>query len=449
MKVRTSLLLALCVTAAVSTGAAAQPADADQAALRQRIEASFDVVPLSDGLALRPKTRRSDVRLIEVTDTIAINGTPVSGGELRDKLGDAADAVLQLSYLEPAARRALFESAVEEQPAVVAPREEPDETVAPRPRRDDRDRRRARGDRVRVFGSVHIREDESISGQAVAVLGSVRVDGEVGDQVVAVLGSVDLGPHAVVGGDIVSVGGRVRRDPGAQVRGSVTEVALGAPGTDVHIRPWGWMAGWDPFSFAGPWGAMPRFMGTVFRMVLLMLLAGLALLLARSAVENSAQRVSDDPLKATLVGIVAQILAIPVFFLTAMVLVITVIGIPLLLLLPFALLFLLLLALVGFTGTAAAIGARARRRMNLAADSPFLDVAVGIVAILLVLLVGRLLAIAGLGPFAFLLAAAGFGIEYLAWACGFGAVLMNLFARWQSRRATRATVVVTPEAPQA
>jgi hypothetical protein len=448
MKVRTSLLLALCVAAAVATGAAAQRTDADQAALRERIEASFDIVPLSDGLALRPKARRGDVRLIEVTDTIAINGTPVSGGELRERLGDAADAVLQLSYLEPAARRALFESAAEEPPAVL-PREEPDETLASEPTRDERSRRRARGDRVRVFGSVHVREDESISGQAVAVLGSVRVDGEVGDQVVAVLGSVDLGPNAVVGGDIVSVGGRVRRDPGAQVRGSVTEVALGAPGTDVHIRPWGWMAGWDPVAFVGPWGAMPRFMGTVFRMVLLMLLAGLALLLARSAVENSAQRVGDDPLKATLVGIVAQILAIPVFFLTAMVLVITVIGIPLLLLLPFALLFLLLLALVGFTGTAAAIGARARRRMNLAVDSPFLDVAVGIVAILLVLLVGRLLAIAGLGPFAFLLAAAGFGIEYLAWACGFGAVLMNLFARWQSRRTVRAPVVATPETPPA
>ena len=44
-------------------------------ALRQRIEQRYNVVPITNGVALTPKNRRGDVRLIEVSDAIAINGT--------------------------------------------------------------------------------------------------------------------------------------------------------------------------------------------------------------------------------------------------------------------------------------------------------------------------------------------------------------------------------------
>jgi hypothetical protein len=431
------------MAAALAVAAAAQaPATADQQALRARIEAAFDVVPLTDGLALRPKTRRGDVRLIEITDTIAINGTPVTGRELRERLGGDADGVLQLSYLEPDARRGLFEAAAETTPP--AAQETPQET-ARAPSDDERPRtRRARGDRVRIFGNVRVEEDESISGQAVAVIGSVRVDGEVGDQVVAVLGSVELGPHAVVDGDIVSVGGRVRRAPGALVRGGVTEVALTGPDRGAISVPW---MDWGPSEwFGGPWGVVPRLVGTTFRLVLLLLFAGVTLVVARTAVERSGQRATEDPIKSTLVGIVAQILLVPLFVLTAVVLAITLIGIPLLLLLPFAALFLVLMALVGFTGTAGAIGQRVRRRFSIGGESEFADVAVGILVILLPLLLGRFLAFGGwaAGPFAFLLVAIGFAFEYLVWACGFGAVLTNAFTRWQARRTAAPVAPSTP-----
>ena len=101
---------------------------------------------------------------------------------------------------------------------------------------------------------MNVGEDEEVSGQVVAVMGSVRIDGEVGDQVVAVLGSVDLGPRAVVRGDVVTVGGRLRKAPGAQVRGAVTEVSLGDPGMRVHLSPW--FDGWGQsicLAGSGPW----------------------------------------------------------------------------------------------------------------------------------------------------------------------------------------------------
>ncbi|HSL22263.1 MAG TPA: hypothetical protein VK886_12065 [Vicinamibacterales bacterium] len=459
MRIRAALVMAFCVAAmaAVPAAAAAQ-SPADTQALRARIEARYDIVPLTDGIALRPKARGGDVRLIEIADgAISINGSPVTGGELRDRVGRDADAILQLSYLDAAERSTLF--------AQPEPRREPTEPrasereegaaepAAPAAVEPERQRaRRSRGDRVRVFGSVSVPRDEEIDGEVVAVFGSVRVDGVVRQQVVAVLGSVDLGPEAIVRGDVVSVGGRVRRAEGARIEGAVTEVSLNSPGMDVHVEPW--MGGWGfgPFG-TGTWGAVPRLIGSTFRLLLLALLASIALLLARGTVEGAAQRVSDEPVKATLVGVAAQILVIPVLVLTAIILAVSIIGIPALLLLPFAVLLLLLMALAGFAGSAFAAGAWVRRRFSLSTQPGYVDLWIGVVALLLPLLVGRVIALAGwgVGPLVFLLIAIGLCIEYVAWTSGFGAVLANAFGRWQARRASRATpppVTTTTAAPQ-
>ena len=441
------LILAACTAA---TAGAQQPTADEQQALRARLEERYNIVPLSDGVALTPKTRRGDVRLIEVSDTIAINGTVVTGRELRDRVGSDADAILRLSYLEPSARRALFASGREapgdrtperetgERPAPTEPAQPP---AAPEERSS---RHRAHGDRVRVFGNVNVEENEEVTGQVVAVLGSVRIDGEVGDQVVAVLGSVDLGPKAVVHGDIVSVGGRVRRAEGAQVRGGVTEVSLDNANTNIHISPW--VGSLGVLSLLDGFGAFPRLMASMFRLLLLVVLTSLALVVARRTVEGSADRIADNPIKATLVGIAAELLVGPVLFLTALILAISIIGIPLLLLLPFVVLFLLVLAVVGFSGTALAAGQWARRRFGLGTSPGLIDVAIGVVLILLPLLIGRLVALGGwaTGPFSFLLIAAGIGLEFVAWSAGFGAVLTNAFGRWQARRSVPGAIAPTP-----
>ena len=436
-----SIVLSTLITTALTVAVVArQPTDEEQRALRARLEERYDIVPLSNGVALTPKRPRSDVRLIEVSDTIAVNGNVVTGRELRDRVGADADAMLRVSYLDPAARRALFASGAG-RPTTLEP---PAETTTP----DARRTHRAGGDRVRVFGDVRVNEDEEVTGQVVAVIGSVRIDGEVGDQVVAVLGSVDLGPKAVVNGDIVSVGGRVRRAAGSQVRGAVTEVSLADADARLHIAPW--LGGFGAPSWFGGFGAFPGLLASTFRLLLLVLLASLALVVARSTVEASAHRLADDPIKATLVGIAAEILAVPVLVLTAVVLAISLIGIPLLLLLPFVVIFLIVLALVGFSGTALAMGQWARRRFGLSTSPGIIDVCLGVVLILLPLLLGRVVALGGwpASPVSFLLIAAGMGMEFLAWSAGFGAVLTNTFGRWQARRRVSATVTPAPPAVQ-
>ena len=447
MRFCTTLVLVLALLGGSAIDA--QRSDENRQALRDRIEARYDIVPLNDGIALRPKARGRDIRLIEVTGgSIAINGTVVSGRELRERAGADADAILRLSYLSDAEQRELFAAPA---PASALPDAQPVERAEPGPAAppsrptapSSGGGRRTTGERVRVFGDVVVQPDEVINGQVVAVLGSVRVDGEVTDQVVAVLGSVDLGPKAIVRGDIVSVGGRVRRAAGAQAQGSVTEVAVGGSGMRVHMSPW--LDDWGPWQF-GSFGEVPRLVGTGVRACLLILVAGIALVVARRSVEASAQRVSDNPVKATLIGLVAQLMILPVLIVTAILLAISIIGIPLLLLLPFVVLFLILMAVVGFTGTAVAIGSAVRRRLAPDATAPFVSLAVGILVILSPLLIGRMLSVIGwpATPFAMLLMGTGFGVELLAWASGFGAVLTNGFNRWQASRAARNVVAAPP-----
>lgn len=472
MRTRTASIVLFLGVIAAAHAAATQSGPGDHQEIRARLTERYDIVALSNGVALRPRSSMRDVRLIEVADgTILVNGAAVSGRELRERVGGDADAILRLSYMTReelsalasesagtrsggAARAPADASAPGDTPSAQPP-DEPVERATPAPpstaRPDNRNeaapRRRSNGDRVRIFGNVRVNEDEIVTGQVVAVLGSVRIDGEAGDQVVAVMGSVDLGPHAVVHGDIVSVGGRVHRAPGARTYGGVTEVALTDP--DIHIPGGPWTGGWTAFMPFANFGALPRLIGSGFRLVLLLLLAGIALLLARRTVEASAHRVADNPLRVTLVGLIAEILILPALVLTAIVMAISIIGIPLLLLIPIVVLVLILMALVGFTGTAAAVGQWFQGRMSLGPSTSFVSVCVGILVILSPLLLGRVLALAGwpATPFAALLIGAGFVVELLAWASGFGAVLTNAFNKWQAGRPPRSQPLAPPAVP--
>lgn len=459
MKPRNVLLLLVALTLAAAPAVrAGQLTEDEQRSLRDRIQARYDVVPLSDGVALRPKSRTKDVRLIEVEDgSILINGATVTGRELRERIGADADLILRLSYIGSKEHRAMFQEEPKlEEPRVEEPRLDERGPEFERPRDVERyGPARANqlwGDRVRVFGDVTVARDEEIMGEVVAVFGSVNVDGAVRQEVVSVFGSIELGPEAFVRGDVVAVGGRVIRAPGSRTGSgvseiSLSEISLGNPDFRMNIPPvfrgWGGPLHW----FGGEFAAVPRLIGTIVRLGLILLVAGMALLIARPSVEGAAERVSDSPIKATLVGLTAQLLIIPVLLLTALLLVMTVIGIPLIALLPFVVLFMVLLAIVGFTGTASAVGGWALRRIGVSA-APFAEVTVGVLLLLSPLLVGRIFAVAGwtMTPIAVLLISLGFIIELLAWSSGFGAALSNSYARWRARRTIRRNGT-TPAAP--
>ena len=166
--------------------------------------------------------------------------------------------------------------------------------------------------------------------------------------------------------------------------------------------------------------------------------------------KESAQRVADEPMKATLVGLAAWVLVVPMFTLTAIVLVDldrrhsaadppAVCGAD-----P---------AADGASSDSAAPPAPSASGRGADSGSArrrgFVDICLGILIILLPLLVGRFVAFGGwpLSPIVFLLVATGLAVEFLAWSSGFGAVLTNAFSRWQATRSARTASRTAPTTP--
>lgn len=418
------------------------PTDAELR-VKQAIQSAFRVLPVQNGIILVPKSRRPGVDNIELREgTVAVNGTVVTGAELRQRLGRDADAILELSYLDPGTQRRLLVAAEATAPpggestappapgvAVEEPREPREAEARPdvAEPRDERTIRRRSSGRVRLGGNITVDEDESVNGAVVAIGGDVDVNGRVHDAVVAVGGSVRLGPKAEILGDVTTVGGSVSRDPSAVVRGQVNEVEF----PSIRLRPIGpWSVHVDPWWGHGPWRGV-RLIGTLVRMGLFALLAALILLLAPRGVERIGRVVRDEPGKAALVGFFAELIFVPLLIVTILFLVISIVGIPLLVLVPFALLAFFVALLMGFTGAASAVAHAARDRFGWSRPSPFALLIVGLLLIWGVTMIGRVLALPG-GPFAWFAGAVllvGFLVEYAAWTVGLGGAILTRFGR--------------------
>ena len=283
-------------------------------------------------------------------------------------------------------------------------------------------RRTVRRNVVRFGGDVHVPADERWSGDVVLFGGDLRVDGEVSGDIAVIGGSADFGPGAVARRDVTIVGGRVTRHPDARFSRDLNEV--GFDGLDLGL------SGLD----GGPWFRWPRpaplrgsrdLMETFLRFAFLGLLGSVVLLVAAGSARRVADRVTREPLRAGVVGFLAQLLFLPLLLVGSVVLVITLIGIPLLVLVPVVVVAALVVLLLGFTGVVQLVS-------RLLARGPRSDLAlfwVGLVLLMTPALFGDALQMVG-GPFrlfAVVLGVTGFVVEYLAWTAGAGAVILNWF----------------------
>jgi hypothetical protein len=400
--------------------------------LRTRLEPRFAIVPIANGVVLTPRFKTS-IRSIELSDaTIAIDGAPVTGREVRERLGDDADLLLQVSYLDSAARRSLgIGTTPPQKPAELAPGMDSDAMEPDAPRTP---RARRREDIVRIGGSVTVDNDEYVRGDVVVIGGSANINGEVNGEVVVVGGSARFGPQADVRGDITVVGGGLTRDTGAVTRGAINEVGFGGipwrRGWE-HRQSWDWMDGIYPVA---------RLTGTLVRLTLLILLTTLVLFVAKAPVEQIADRVAADPMKSWFVGFLAEMLFIPVLIMAAVVLAISIIGIPLLVLLPVAVVALLVVMLVGFTAVAYHIGRLLQDKVDALRTRPYAATLAGILLIVSPVLLARLVGLTGdLGFVVWPIAAVGFLLEYSVWTAGLGAAALVRFNRPPQQPA-----VVTP-----
>jgi hypothetical protein len=405
---------------------AAQRDQPDLAALRTSIERRFEVLQIRDGVVFKPRGSSSGAQSIEITnDLIAIDGQPATGPELRQKLGsEDADLVRQFSYLTRDQQRDLFASTREPSaPSVLPPAPPPPPEPAPFSRFERRNRGRRDGDRVQIGSNVTITEGEVVDGDVVAIGGNVTVDGEVRGDVVAIGGVMALGPKAQVANNVVVVGGPLRRDPGARVGGRVQTVGLGS----MNFGDWRWTANPLWLFWGSMVGAAFALVFTLTRLAILCLLAALVVLFGRSYMERTADRVATETVKAGAIGLLSQLLFLPVLVITIVILVMTIIGIPLLLLLPFVFLGLGIVGVVGFTAVGYRLGTLLMARLGRPADNPYTTTIAGIVLVLSPLLLARLLGL--IVPFTFGLGLIGMLLEYVAWTVGFGAVALTRFGR--------------------
>ncbi len=428
----TLLMLSFAPTslAQATAGSAAQEVAPTLGELRDRIERRYQVLPIQDGVVLMPRYR-TDVQSIELANgSIGIDGEPVTGAELTQRIGDDAEDITRLSFMDSTTRRVLFgigPPPVPEAAADVAvDAATTDDTAAEpsdeeEPLEDDDEGATfvsEEGDQVRIGGSVNVPAGKHVDGDVVAVGGSVRVDGHVDGDVVAVGGSVRLGPNAVVEGEVTSVGGTIHRAPGAVIHGAVNEVAFG-PHLEFHPQ-WG---------FSPMIGEIGGLIGTVLWIAFLAFIVSLAFLLARGPVERMEYRMATSAWKAAAVGLVSWLLFIPVLVMTTVILAISIIGIPLLLVIPFAMLALAIGILLGFVAVAKYIGHEAERRFGWDHTNPYLSILIGVGFLTVLTLFGGALGLIG-GPFGIfggILTAIGLVIQFAAWTIGFGLFLLTRF----------------------
>lgn len=446
--------------------------------LRERTLERFDVKLLSRGVLLEALDDDSAVSTIEISrGELAADGEVVAIGQLRERLGEAdSNLVLQLSELEEAQLRGLFaaeltEVAViaevvvdEEELAEEELAEEVEEAVAAL------EKKLRKKDTQVVFGtSLTVEEDEvareavvfgapltvrgKVKGDAAAIGSSATISGVVTGDVVAVGGSVHLEDGAEVSGDVVAVGGTVEESGDVEVGGQRVSVPFGADfpfwriGSGAFFRPDGWHGGED-WHF-GPMDVAMSAAWTGFSLIMFLLFACLVLLLGRKPLERMERKVATEPWKSGLVGLLSQILILPLFIVVLLVLVISIIGIPLLLLLPFAIIGLLLLAFMGFCAVAMRLGRILEERFGWTLASPYLVLVLGIAAIAIWSLIADLLDFGGGWLWFFVMMFAIFGalVKYVAWTVGFGAAVLTRFGTaegWGGQAAPPAPVTPTP-----
>jgi hypothetical protein len=289
---------------------------------------------------------------------------------------------------------------------------------------------RTTGARVAIGRSIQVDRDEEVTDAVVVIGGSLRVEGRVRDGVVVIGGDVDLGPRADVRGDVVLVGGRLSRAPGAQLRGRVSDVSFGEWGS------WA-IGGWSfPTVSFGGFGRWLGLFGAIFRVSLMAVLMAMILLVARAPVARVGRAAGAEPVRAFLIGLVAEVLFLPALIVLSIGLVVTIIGIPLVaLLVPIACLAAFIALMLGFTGIACRVGEWIEDRFGWRGDSAFLATTIGLVLIVAPTMISRVIGFgpAPIGAAAFGLLLTGALIEFVIWTTGLGAALMTGFGRWSTQ----------------
>lgn len=225
-------------------------------------------------------------------------------------------------------------------------------------------------DRIQIMGNVYVAGDEVVSGNAVAVMGNVLIDGAVNGDVVAVMGNTTI--NGKVGGDVVSVmgnttvngevfgdvtavGGIISMGGNGKISGSRSEVGLGE-GVNRFTRSFhpNYMR-----SYEYRW---PINMFRIMRFIGILGMAALVIVIFPKATSVAAEQADKEVGRKFLMGFLC-LLALPI---VAMMMIISLLGIPLL-----PLLFLLVTAggFYGYIGISIFLGKKLGDQLHIKPNS--------------------------------------------------------------------------------
>ncbi|MBL8141072.1 MAG: hypothetical protein JNM38_08190 [Acidobacteria bacterium] len=299
-----------------------------------------------------------------------------------------------------------------------------------------------RGDRVRIGGPVIVAAGERAD-DVVAIFGDVIVRGEVRGEAVAVMGSVRVEDGGIVRRDVTAVGGIIESAPTARIYGDASQVSIGWPGSLPH-EPW--RGEHFRLSLGEPlrWLANVLFVGTSVRIAVTLFLALLIVIGGGAGLRRQIDTIASRPGEVFITGIGAELLLPIAFIGLALTLTISILGIPLLPVLPLLALVVALVWVVGFAAATTALGRGVLRTVGVSAPNDVVALIVGAIPVFLLTVISRIAWVnaSGFPGWSIGVALGGALVEWLVWTLGLGTLALT----WM-RRQGPAPSVPTSHAP--
>jgi hypothetical protein len=281
-----------------------------------------------------------------------------------------------------------------------------------------------RNEVVKFGGDIRVEKNEKIVGSVVVFGGNACIAGSVTEDVVVLGGDLIIEETADIRGSAVCFGGDIEKMAGAKIGDQ--EVSLGSFPFGMAIHP---------FFVYGDEG-VGRFMHRGIGLFTDIVLLGLLLLLGAgiifffpNALDRVEGAVDDNLLKSGFVGLLGEILVLPLFLIVTVVLCVSIIGIPLLfLVIPLGLLGLVAACCLGYIGVSMFAGQKFGASKAIKTTSRYRVMVVGIIILLAFNILATIVGLTGsLGLLEILFCTVGGLITYLAATIGFGAVIMTRF----------------------
>ncbi len=265
-------------------------------------------------------------------------------------------------------------------------------------------------DVVQVGTDVFIAPNELVNGNVVAIASSIRIEGKVTGDVAAIFGSVRLGPDAIVNGEVVSIFGSVDREDGSIVRGETAVIG------GHHRRGITYPIGVFGESVVGGVAKIAMFLIGVLLMLIL-------LFFIPARMRAAADYTSGSFFKSLGMGLLFFFGGFVLVVILAIILAITIVGIPVAVLLVLS--FVALLG-IGYSASAIALGSFVVRRFGVEGDSIYLQAIVGLFLLAILGIVASFMTMSPIfGPARAVLRAVGGIAQFAALLAGTGAFILS------------------------